>query len=378
MHATPAKTSAMTSPPTRARVQTIAYPVITFAGLLYAFYRGYLFPLPERLSTFNHWQVGDWLIDYSGGVVRRGLTGEVFFALVPEGASPIAAVVLTQTLLAAALYVLVGVLYWRTSRGPAWMMLVLSPAFLLFPALDADGNSRKELIALIALAIAALGARTRHASLTLWIALPIFAFAVFGHEALVVFLPGFVYLTLTSPLVRRGWMIASGYFIVGVTAALLALLRPGDRSMARAICDTWNTRGITDCGGALEALGMSASDMAQVLMTYFPAYWTYLLPTALALLPLFALRFLPEQRLITVIVVLAVLPLFFIGWDYGRWIFLATAQLSLIALARPDRTRPMQVPLYGALAFILLWGFNHAGQPLNDGLIIRWVSSVFG
>ena len=375
MHATPA----MTPPSTRSRVQTIAYPVITFVGLLYAFYRGYLFPLPDRLSTFNHWQVGDWLIDYSGGVVRRGLTGEVFFTLVPEGASPIAAVVLTQTLLAATLYVLVGVLYWRTSRGPAWMMLVLSPAFLLFPALDADGNTRKELIALIALAIAALGARSRHASLTLWIALPVFAFAVFGHEALVVLLPAFVYLALTSPMVRRGWVIVSAYFIVGGAAALLAVLRPGDMSVAPAVCDTWNTRGITDCGGALEALGMSASSMTEFLFAnYFPGYWAYLLPAALASLPFFALRVLPKQRLITVIVIVAVMPLFFVGWDYGRWIFLATAQLSLIALARPYRTQPMQVPLYGALAFILLWGFNHAGQPLNDGLLVRWMSSIFG
>jgi hypothetical protein len=362
----------------RARVQTIAYPVITFAGLLYAFYRGYLFPLPERLSTFNHWQVGDWLIDYSGGIVRRGLTGEVFLAFTPEGSTPLTMVVLTQTLLAAALYVLVGVLYWRTQRGPAWMMLVLSPAFLLFPALDSDGNTRKELIALIALAIAALGARSRHASLTLWIALPIFTFAVFGHEALVVTLPAFVYLALTSAQVRRGWLIVGGYFLASGGAALLAILRPGTPSVARAVCETWNARGINDCGGALEALGMSASDMTRVLADYFPGYWAYLLPAALALLPFFALRFLPGQRLITMIVIVAVLPLFFIGWDYGRWIFLAVAQLSLIALARPDRTRPMQVPLYGALAFILLWGFNHAGQPTNDGLLIRWMSSIFG
>ena len=365
-------------PSLKGRTATVTYSVITVLGLAYAVYRGYLFPLAGRLSAFDHWQVGDWLIDYSGGVVRRGLSGEIVFLVAPGGTAAITTVVVIQTALAAALFILVGALYWRTDRGPVWMMLVLSPAFLLFPALDATGNTRKELLVLVALGIAALFYRSGRSEVGLWIAVPLFVLGVFSHEALAVTLPAFAYLAFTSLDRQRAWRVMSVYAIAAIGALLLALVRPGNAQTAALICASWNERGITDCGGALAALGMPAGDMVQYLVTEsYPTYWAYLLPLALATLPFFALRFWPRERLITIITIAAVAPLFVLGWDYGRWIFLIVAQLSLIALARPDRTEPMRVPLYGALAFILLWGFNHSGQPTSEGLGVRWLASLF-
>jgi len=365
-------------PSLKGRTATLTYSVITVLGLAYAFYRGYLFPLTNRLNTFDPWQAGDWLIDYSGGIVRRGLSGEVFFLLAPEGSSAVTLVTVFQTILAAALFTLVGLLYWRTDRGPVWMMLVLSPAFLLFPALDATGNARKELLVLVALAVAVLAYRSARSELGLWVAFPLFLFGVFSHEALIVTLPAFGYLAFTALARTRAWLVLGAYGIAAFGALLLAFLRPGNAQTAGAICASWNERGIGDCGGALAALGMPARDMVEQLVTEsYPNYWGYLLPAALAALPFFALRFLPRERIIGLLVVAAVLPLFILGWDYGRWIFLITAQLSLLALARPDVSRPMRVPLYAALAFILLWGFDHAGPPMTDGLGVRWLSSLF-
>lgn len=365
-------------PSRNARLSTITYSTIAIVGLAYAFYRGYLYPLPARLGGFDHWQVGDWLIDYSGGIVRRGLSGEIFFLIAPQAPTAITAVVVFQTALAAALYILVGALYWQTDRRPVWMMLTLSPAFLLFPALDATGNTRKELLVLVALGIAAFAVRVGRSQLGLWLALPLFIAGVFSHEALVVTIPAFVYLALTSLDRRQATRVMLPFTAAALVALLMALVRPGDAQAAQSICASWNERGIDDCGGALAALAMPASDMISQLATQsFPTYWSYLLPAALATLPFFALRFWPRQRLITVIVILVAAPLFIVGWDYGRWIYLIVAQLSLLALARPERTEPMRVPLYAALAFILLWGFNHAGQPTSEGLGIRWLASLF-
>ena len=355
----------------------IAYTTITLLGLAYAFYRGYLFWLPSRLSGFDHWQVGDWLIDYSGGMVRRGLSGEFFFTLAPDGATAITFVVVMQVALAATVYVLAAVLYLRTDRGPVWMMLVLSPAFLLFPALDATGNTRKEWLVLVALAIAALAIRSARPALGLWLALPLFTVGVLVHEALIVLLPAFAYLAFVSLPRERARVLLGAYLIPVVISVGIALLRPGSSELAAEICANWRARGIEDCGGALAAIGMPATEMVDKLVNEsFPGYWAYLLPAALAALPFFALRFFPRERLIGLLVVAAVAPLFILGWDYGRWVFLIVAQLSFIALALPERSRPMRVPLYGALAFILLWGFNHAGPALTDGLAVRWLSSV--
>ena len=258
------------------------------------------------------------------------------------------------------------------------MMLVLSPAFLLFTALNTAANSRKELLVLAALGVASLSYRSARSELGLWIAAPLFVIGVFSHEALVVTLPAFAYLAFTSLSRKRAWRTMSVYAAAALGALLLVLLRRGDAQTEGLICASWNERGINDCGSALAALGMPASEMITVLVSsLFPSYWGYLLPIALATLPFFALRYWPRERLITVITIIAVAPLFVLAWDYGRWIFLVVAQLSLITLARPDRTEPMRVPLYGALAFISLWGMQHFGLPMTDGIGIRWLSSLF-
>lgn len=352
--------------------------VVTTLGLVFAFLLGYVVPLPQRLVQFDGWQVGDWLINYSGGLVRRGLSGELVFLFTSNGTEAIAAVVAVQTLLALTLFVIVGVLFWHTERGTAWMMLVLSPAFLFFPALDVTSNSRKELIVLVALGVVALSHRFWRVNLGLWTALPLFTLGVFSHEALVVTLPVFIYLAIASTGRVRIQGVLSCYVIAASGALVLALVRPGNAQTSTLICQDWNQIGIADCGNALAALGMPASEMLRELVSnLYPAYWTYLLPVALASLPFFALRFWPRERLIGVVTIVSVLPLFVLGWDYGRWIFLITAQLSIVALALPERTQPMRVPLYGALAFVLLWGFRHYGDPLTEGFAVRWLSTIF-
>ena len=361
---------------TRERHDRLVYSVIGVVGLAYAFYRGYLVFLPVRLSTFDSWQVGDWLIDYSGGLVRRGFSGEVVFLIASQGADALALVVITQTVFAAVLFVLVGVLYWQTNRGPVWLMLVLSPAFLLFPALDAMGNARKDLIVLVALALAAVFHRAQRTKLGLWVSFPIFALGVLSHEAMVVTLAAFAYLAFTSLGTKKAWPVVAAYIIPSIFSVIVALVRSGDAQTVDLICQTWNSRGLTNCGGALAALDVSATDMINKISTQgFPEYWSYLLAVAMAALPFFALRYFPREQLIGWIIVLAGTPLFFIGWDYGRWIFIIVAQLSLLVLARPERTQPMRVPLYAALAFILLWGFDHAGSGNSAGLGVRWLSS---
>jgi hypothetical protein len=352
----------------------VAYAIFTGLGLMYAFYLGYLRPLPERLALFDPWQVGDWLIDYSGGLVRRGFSGALVFAVTPEGFNPTALVVGLQTFSAAFLFVVVGIMYMRTDRGPAWIMLVLSPAFLLFPALDVAGNTRKELLVLATLAGVATAMRTRFAHLALWLGLPFFGIAVLSHEALIVTLPAFAYVAFMAVPRRQAWRLFFAYALISLTAFLIALLWPATEQITSAVCATWTERGLEDCGGSLAALSVSVPETMQSLGSdLFPYYWDYLLPVALATLPFFALRFLPREKRIALIIVAAALPLFFITVDYGRWIFLIVSQLSILALALPERSRAMRVYFVGALAYIALWSFSHVGRPFDKGLVVRWL-----
>jgi len=335
--------------------------------------------LASRLRDFDAWQTGDWLIDYSGGLVRRGLSGEIISLFAPDGAAAISIVVTLQTALAALLFALVATLYLLTDRSPVWTMLVLSPSFLLFLALDPLGNGRKELLVLVGLAIVALGGRLGKPRLGLLIAFPIFLLSVFVHEALVVTLPAFIYLIFKFVPPQEAWRLALAFGATAVAGVTLALLRPGSRSVSERICETWNERGIDDCGGALAGMGTPiATEALNLYSLMFPAYWSYLVPGVLALVPFFVIRFLPGDWIITIVLMLAVIPLFLVAWDYGRWIFLVASQLSIISLAQARSLQPMRLPMYAALAYVLLWGFDHVGQPVTLGLGVRWLSSVLG
>jgi hypothetical protein len=353
------------------------YSIIGLTGLTLTFIFAFVIPLRYRIATFHTWQTGDWLIDYSAGFVRRGFFGALLAPLNLDGVQLIASVALAQFVLAGTLFAAVGFLFWRSSRSPAWIMLVLSPAFMLFPLLDPDASARKELLGLVALAIVAVATSLSRTNLGALIAIPVFAVAAFSHEVNIVLVPAFLYLVLSQQgEIRRQLthVIVAVYGLIAIAAGASALIGSGDEQIVADICANWLNRGIPNCEGALAALSQTPQEAQQFLFAeLFPGYWAYLIPAGLALLPLFAVRFLPKHWVVATVIVATASPLFLIAWDYGRWIFLITAQLSLIALAinRRDKEVAIRVPLYAALAFILLWGVEHVGQPLTPGLLLR-------
>jgi hypothetical protein len=364
--------------PLRGRLNsTSVYSLIGVIGLAITFLFAFVVPLRYRVATFHPWQTGDWLIDYSAGFVRRGLFGAILGTYDLDAIQLIASVALIQFILAGALYGAVAFLFWRTSGSPAWIMLVLSPAFMLFPLLNPDASARKELLGLVALAIVAVATSLSRTSLGALIAIPFFALAAFSHEVNIVMLPAFLYLIIMhGGEIRRQlrYVLPVMYGLIGLVAGASALIESGDTQTVADICANWLSRGIPDCSGALLHLNQTPQEAQRFLLAeLFPTYWGYLIPAALALVPLFAVRFLPKHWIIALIIFATSAPLFFIAWDYGRWIFIITAQLSLIALAidRRGGTTPVRVPLYAALAFILLWGVEHIGEPITPGLLVR-------
>jgi hypothetical protein len=348
------------------------------------------------VSTVNSWraqitsgpfdanQSGDWLLNYSGGFVRRGLTGQLFETFVPGNVSIIAAVGIFQILLLTTLYILISILFMRSSRTTAILMLCLSPAFLLFPAINVEGAFRKEVMALVSLAVLAIGVYKGISRPILITSLAIYTLAVFSHEATIAVLPGLLLLIHRYLPAAKFFSakIVNGYLIgVSVTAGLLALLFPGNSEQVAAICESWAARGIGPCDqGALATLTVSTGESVEFLIAnYFPDYLAYGVVIALAVIPLFLVRFLPTHWKFSVIVLIFLAPLFFVAWDYGRWIYIGIAQLSIVALAmegRKDLPRPYSVPLLVGLGYVLLWGFSWYEQVWRDGVVVQLLQQL--
>ena len=336
---------------------------------------------------------GDWLLSYDGGIVRRGLFGTIILTITPESIWIVAVIALMQLLIMGLLFVLLFALFLRTDRSLAWVMVLMSPAVVLFSTIalrDPIAGPRKEIIAFVALAIVAMGYGKRTWYRWAWAGFPIFLLATWSHEALALLTPAFVYLIWKSSgrqanQVMRNVLIAA-YSLTAAAALMIAVFFPGTSEIQQGICDAWAERGlITECSEqATGALTLTSAEALEWFRTQlFPHYWEYLPVIALASIPLFVVRFLPRQWRITLVVLIFLAPLFVIAWDYGRWIYLAAMTLSILALAlgsRPDAPESMRVPLIAVLAFCLLWGFTgytYATPVLVDGVLVEWLKTTF-
>jgi len=320
----------------------------------------------DSLEGVWQWaQTGDWVIDYSGGFMRRGFTGELLWPIIGDRSVVNMTLVATLPILAL-VFVLVFYLFLRSPRTPAWAMLVLSPAFLLFPYMNPDGTLHKEILTFAALALFGVGFRTQRLVLFAIPGIVLYAVAVLSHETAAFILPAFLFLLARDwrrrTTGRRAPVVLA--VVLGALAAIglfISIAFPGGASERDAMCTHIAQHGITCDGFTFMYLLEDIPTAMRIVRSLFPAYWSFVPILAVALVPLFAVRFLPRFAWFTVLFAVAVAPIFLTGQDYGRWIWIAISTLSIVALSISDDAEldAVNVPLYGAAAFCLSWGIVH-------------------
>ena len=214
--------------------------------------------------------MGDWLINYEGGFVRRGLPGEMALlvarllhvSVVPVMATLQAACVLC---LVACLWPTVGLVFRRGSS--VWeKALLFSPATLAFLWLDPGLILRKEIALFALLGVVALLLRrrpelsdTRLAAL-LAVACPLL---LLSHEGLVCYLPYAVAMVAVGrQSVRRALRIFSVPAILSGVAVVVATLHPGNQGIADRICAAVGGPDTGLCAGPIGYLGLSRAQYA--------------------------------------------------------------------------------------------------------------------
>ena len=98
-----------------------------------------LFGIPYNLFNNSRydgntvWNIGDWLISYEGGFVRRGLPGSIIYTISSRlSVPPIHLIWLFSCLF----YLLLAILLWKLCSKKVSSTLLLSPLILLGPIAD--------------------------------------------------------------------------------------------------------------------------------------------------------------------------------------------------------------------------------------------------
>jgi hypothetical protein len=309
-----------------------------------------------RTTTSRIWLISDWMINYQGGFVRRGLPGEVLFLMSQ-------ALHISIVPLVVALYLFFfGVLFfsvWRlalNSTKTFWVIaIVSSPAFLSFQLLHPQAGYRKEIIFLAALALFALLHRNKvltHGQSTAYLVV-IALLGTLSHEAIFFYLPYFVPVLLLngydySDTIKQ----VSPAFFAGLLAFALCAQYPGNRTIVSAMCGSLGyslNAGGADrvcSSGAIHYL-LNSSEFARWqtsekirTLHYFRVFPLLALVASLPLVGISAYYRLRGCRKEIVIIwasfaatFVCTIFLFRYGYDWGRWIYIHIASISILFLS---------------------------------------------
>lgn len=341
----------------------------------------------------DSWQQGEWLINYSAGFIRRGFFGHGVYLIDQAGLVPAALTLfVTQVTLVIAFLIAVTVLLLRAPLRFETLLVAVSPAFVFFPLWDFQGGLRKDLLLLTGFAwlvvwsgkaITRAGERALY--LAAWIVFP--AIAVINHEGLAFFLPAMfvVFWAISrqqtfSP--RQVWGTIASAFALASIPLFLAIVYSGSEQQADAICQSLVEAGFRErmCWGAVWSLGWSLERGFE--QTVFMASWWYLPLGLLALVPFLLFRYSKPLLIGSVAALVAVVPMFFLGGDWGRWIYLVVSIGSLgvlrltgsnelsprVTSPRLSLSRPLATALL--LVYALAWHLPHAhASGIEPGLI---------
>lgn len=327
----------------------------------------------------HNWGTGEWLINYGGGFIRRGLFGELLLNLPLSGEISLLILVFSQFVLYFFIWVfLIKFLFLKNFH---WSVIVLicSPAGILFVSWDTNVFIRKELLGLVCLILLSISkVKYQHNSHLLLLSWVFYTFALLSGEINFVFLPSVIY--LLKDFNNQNWLRLIIYRILYVFSTLVAIIFTlffhGNEESPVVVCDKITKNGFdpnSNCRGAVNVLDLNIHDTVSHLLTQFPNYFVYAPILLLTSLPLFLNSWILDNLRWLLIIFLGVSPLFFIGWDYGRWIFIIYMQITICLISSTTTfNRLNRLPPLVIVAYLTVYGFGHTGDPINNG----WIAAI--
>lgn len=294
--------------------------------------------------THNGWSIGDWLINYEAGFIRRGFFGQCVFNISSYTGINAGLIVLISQLLFYLLFFIFSYLLLINQKTLfPFSFLILSPFIFLFQIYDHYGGYRKEIIYFAILSFLVWASRFiefKKFAKAFFVILLIFPLIVLTHEMLIVFLP-YVLIVYISK-VKIDWKTVSMIFpvvLLSFIAFAFCVLYRGNQEQVSGIYSSLRSVNYTVGDGAISSLALTAKQafksVADLVMNQH--YYLYTLSlgfSSIAFLPVFYIYGRdPISRscmLLVAISLFGTIPLCAVALDWGRFIYIHLVSIFLI------------------------------------------------
>lgn len=335
----------------------------------------------EAVRLHDGWMIGDWLINYQGGFVRRGLLGEGIFQLATLlDINPDKFALTVQALCYAGYFGFSFLLFRLQKNLFPYLFLVFSPFLFMFQIHDFAGGFRKEIIFLAVLAFAVWAAKTQPEKVFkrwFYVLLLLYPALILSHEVIAIWLPLLLVVFLvTVPITRSRGIVLLILLSFSVVAFSLAMLFRGDTQTAAMIAYSLRDAGYMNLSSAIASLARTPAEGMEFTGFYMERgeYLFYYPQTVfLALLAFIPVRkrlaFLLESR--AALLVLASLAgsavVMSTAADWGRFIYVVLVAAFLLSFLpeekhseMPPSGRSIVIGAILIIAYSTLWFLPHS------------------
>ncbi len=336
----------------------------------------------------GEFQHADWLVNYSSGIIRRGISGEIFLFLSElSNISPLLLVSAVQAFLTVAIIVVLFAKGLSLRMPDLVVILLLSPALVLFWVNDTTSAFRKELLGLAAF-LPLLFPRTS-GSAGIVVAVILYGLAVFFHEGNLVLVSGLsaaFYWRFGKQRAVRPILILWLITLIATVFSVIYVSVPDTEAMCARLLAT----GLTDriCSGIIpwlvDGFGGATAAVKVVVLDRVNLPMIALM-TLLLLLPCLwaATRILHGRFEWSLFLVSAGTPflLYPVATDWSRWlsmqVFVMTFLLLILAETRTDLRQPVHKITYAlVLSFALFVGINQIAPGPRGGFVANLAHAV--
>ena len=317
----------------------------------------YVFLLTVVIIIFNFYyfvteqslnQYADWLINYQGGFVRRGLIGEIFYQIHSLLTIRLDVLVFfSVSLLYIFFYKNLLKIIKTVNLNLLNLLIIFSPISFIYPVMEEKASGRKDVLFLFFLSMTALYLRKISFFKQKYLLIFTSGILIFSHTGFLFLIPALFLIYIFLNKDKKIKILLKELFIIFLTILLFLLIilnnKTIDTNGINLICNSLGEFVRSDCSstGYISTLNWSVQQNLELKRTlwmtknynlfYLFAFIISYMPIIYALYNSKFVKFKKNNVLLFFsLFIFGTLPLYYIGVDYGRYMHLT--YLSLLIL----------------------------------------------